>query len=771
MVAYLFPGQGSQQLGMGEGLFDDFAELAETADEILGYSVRTLCLEDPDQRLSLTQYTQPALYVVNALSYYRRVEESGRRPDAVAGHSLGEYNALLAADALDFATGLKLVKKRGELMAQARNGGMAAVLGMDEKEIRDLLQESGLDGIDVANLNAPAQTVISGLREDIERARPVFEKVGSCRYVVLNVSGAFHSRYMAGAQHEFAAHLDGFELRAPEIPVVANVTARRYRSDEVKETLAAQITSAVKWSETIRYLLGGGEEEFVEVGPGRVLTSLLRNIKRDAEPLVLDEEEDEATGPAVAAPAPQQPTLQQKPFASPGGAGRTAVVAEQLGSAGFRRDYGLRYACLVGAMYQGIASWELVAAAGRAGLLGFLGTGGLPPERVEADITRLKQKLTGGEPFGVNLVHDPHSPQREEQLVDLYLRHDVRTVEASAFIALTPALVRYRLTGLRRDESGQVIARNRVIAKVSRPEVATAFLSPAPAALVAELLAEGAITAAEAELARELPVAADLTCEADSGGHTDQGVSFSLVPTMLRLRDDLTARHGYTGRIRVGAAGGIGTPDAAAACFVMGADFVVTGSINQCTVEAGTSDLVKDLLQGIDIQDTGYAPAGDMFEYGARVQVLRRGVLFPARANKLYELYKNHESLDELDPATADQVQSRYFKKSFDEIYADIRSGLPPQEAERAEKDPKHRMALVFRWYFDHSTRQALAGSEEGRVDFQVHCGPALGSFNQWVKGTELEDWRHRHVGDINERLVREAAALLTRRLAALGTD
>ncbi|GGQ29121.1 ACP S-malonyltransferase [Streptomyces mutabilis] len=771
MVAYLFPGQGSQQLGMGDSLFDDFAELAETADEILGYSVRTLCLEDPDQRLSLTQYTQPALYVVNALSYYRRVEESGRRPDVVAGHSLGEYNALLAADAFDFATGLKLVKKRGELMAQARNGGMAAVLGMDEKEIRDLLQESGLDGIDVANLNAPAQTVISGLREDIERARPVFEKVGSCRYVVLNVSGAFHSRYMAGAQHEFADHLDGFELRAPEIPVVANVTARRYRSDEVKETLAAQITSAVKWSETIRYLLGGGEEEFVEVGPGRVLTSLLRNIKRDAEPLILDEEEDEAAGPAVAAPAPQEPSLQQEPFASPEGAGRTAVVAEQLGSAGFRRDYGLRYACLVGAMYQGIASWELVAAAGRAGLLGFLGTGGLPQERVEADITRLKQKLTGGEPFGVNLVHDPHSPQREEQLVDLYLRHDVRTVEASAFIALTPALVRYRLTGLRRDESGQVIARNRVIAKVSRPEVATAFLSPAPAALVAELLAEGAITAAEAELARELPVAADLTCEADSGGHTDQGVSFSLVPTMLRLRDELTARHGYTRRIRVGAAGGIGTPDAAAACFVMGADFVVTGSINQCTVEAGTSDLVKDLLQGIDIQDTGYAPAGDMFEYGARVQVLRRGVLFPARANKLYELYKNHESLDELDPVTADQVQSRYFKKSFEEIYADIRSGLPPKEAERAEKDPKHRMALVFRWYFDHSTRQALAGSEEGRVDFQVHCGPALGSFNQWVKGTELEDWRHRHVGDINERLVREAAALLTRRLAALGTD
>ncbi|MGP3972004.1 ACP S-malonyltransferase [Streptomyces sp. 6N223] len=795
MVAHLFPGQGSQQLGMGKELFDDFKELTDLADEILGYSVRTLCLDDPDERLNFTRYTQPALYVVNALSHYRLLEDGGRRPDYVAGHSLGEYNALLAADVFDFATGLKLVKKRGELMGQAKGGGMAAVLGKTEKEIRDILRDGGLDTIDIANLNAPTQTVISGLRADIEEARAAFETAKVLKYAILTVSGAFHSRYMADAQREFAAYVDAFELKPPAIPVIANVTARPYREGEIRQTLVAQIGSAVKWSESIRYLMGKGEEEILQVGPGRVLVSLLRSIKRESEPLIAtDDPEEPPVPPAVPGAAPRLPAQRGPERAAPAAPARAAaasvapsvaaprgtqhsapaqlaVAAADFGSAGFKRDYGLRYACLTGGMYQGVASKEMIAAVARAGMLGFLGTGGLPLDRVESDIAYLKRHLAGGEPYGVNLVFDPNAPRREEEIVDLCLRHDIRTVEASAFITMTPALVRYRLTGLRRDAAGQAVARNRVIAKVSRPEVAAAFLGPAPARIVDRLLAEGRVTAQEAELSREVPMAEDLCFEADSGGHTDQGVAFSLMPAMLRLRDDMMARHGYHRRVRLGAAGGIGTPDAAVACFVMGADFIMTGSINQCTVEAGTSDLVKELLQGINIQDTGYAPAGDMFEYGARIQVLRKGVLFPARANKLYELYKRHESLDEIDPATAEQLQTRYFRRSFDEVYAEVRAVHPPEEIEKAEANPKHKMALVFRWYFDYSTRQALTGADEGRVDFQVHCGPALGAFNQWVKGTDLEDWRRRHVGEINRRILEEAATRLTRKLTAVGTD
>jgi trans-AT polyketide synthase/acyltransferase/oxidoreductase domain-containing protein len=240
------------------------------------------------------------------------------------------------------------------------------------------------------------------------------------------------------------------------------------------------------------------------------------------------------------------------------------------------------------------------------------------------------------------------------------------------------------------------------------------------------------------------------------------------MPAMIKLRNEMMEKYKYSKKIHVGAAGGIGTPEAAAAAFILGADFILTGSINQCTVEAGTSDSVKDLLQQMNVQDTDYAPAGDMFELGAKVQVLKKGLFFPARANKLYELYRQYNSLDEIDQKTRTQIQEKYFKRSFESIYEDIKSYYPSHEVEKAEQNPKHKMALIFRWYFGYSTRLALNGEEESRVDYQVHCGPALGSFNQWVKGTALEDWRKRHVDEIAIKLIRETADLLNQRFAAI---
>ena len=216
---------------------------------------------------------------------------------------------------------------------------------------------------------------------------------------------------------------------------------------------------------------------------------------------------------------------------------------------------------------------------------------------------------------------------------------------------------------------------------------------------------------------------------------------------------------------------GIGTPEAAASAFVLGADFILTGSINQCTVEAATSDTVKDILQQINIQDTDYAPAADLFEFGAKVQVVRKGVFFPARANKLYELYRNNDSWDDIDEKTKKQIQDRYFKREFDDIYADTKaffSEHQPAELERAEGNPKHKMALVFRWYLFHTMQMALQGNEDRKVDFQIHCGPALGAFNQWMKGTSLEDWRNRHVDEIAEKLMQETAGLLNWRFQDL---
>ncbi|MEU5718134.1 ACP S-malonyltransferase [Streptomyces sp. NPDC020403] len=280
MRTYVFPGQGAQQKGMGSSLFEEFQDLTRAADAILGYSIKELCLEDPDKLLDRTQYTQPAMYVVNALSYYRKLRETGLAPDFVAGHSLGEYNALLAAEVFDFETGLSLVRKRGELMGRASGGGMAAVLNASEAEIRTILTSNGLDSVDLANFNTPSQVVLSGRAEDIEAAKPLFQ-TGNHLFVPLRTSGAFHSRYMEPARAEFAEFVDGIEFAKPRIPVVSNVTARVYEDHLTKKTLAEQMVSAVRWSDTVEYLLGHSGMEIEEVGHGNVLTKLLAKIRRE----------------------------------------------------------------------------------------------------------------------------------------------------------------------------------------------------------------------------------------------------------------------------------------------------------------------------------------------------------------------------------------------------------------------------------------------------------------------------------------------------------
>lgn len=451
------------------------------------------------------------------------------------------------------------------------------------------------------------------------------------------------------------------------------------------------------------------------------------------------------------------------------------IDAYSLGSREFREDYGTRYAYLAGAMYRGIASRELVIRMGKAGLLAYLGTAGLPLTEVESHIEAIRRALPPGKSFGMNLLSDLENPAHELATIELYLRQSVRYVEAAAYIQMTPALTLYRVKGLRRDGNGRVVCDNRILAKVSRPEVAEAFMSPPQQKIVAQLLAAGAITAQQAELARAVPMSSEICVEADSGGHTDMGIPTVIFPALCRLRDDMQRQFGYERPVRMGLAGGIGAPASAAAAFTMGADFILTGSINQCTVEAGTSDAVKDLLQEMNIQDTDYAPAGDMFELGAKVQVLKKGVFFPARANRLHALYLQYDGLEALPEPVRRQLEERYFKRGFDAILTEAKAYLLQSgrqlEVEQLQASPKKRMARVFKWYFAYSTQLALAGRMEDRVDFQIHTGPALGAFNQWVKGTELASWRKRHVDDLAERLMHGAAQLLQSMYARLGSS
>ncbi|MET0985024.1 MAG: ACP S-malonyltransferase [Steroidobacteraceae bacterium] len=312
----MFPGQGSQSMGMGGTLFDEFKELTREADEVLGYSIKELCLEDPRQELNKTQFTQPALYVVNALSYAKKVAQTGRKPDYVVGHSLGEFNALLAAECFDFRTGLKLVQKRGQLMGQVSNGGMAAILNASKEEIEATLTRHGLTNLDLANYNTPSQIVISGHAAEIARAQPLFE-TGTMLYYPLNTSGAFHSRFMQTAKEEFGTFLSLFEFADPKLPVVANVTARPYQSGRIHEALSAQIDSTVRWSESIQYLMARGKSsndpmEFEEVGHGDVLTRLFETIKRQTTPASLSAYLQEMRPSAFDAPGQRKRTAAEE---------------------------------------------------------------------------------------------------------------------------------------------------------------------------------------------------------------------------------------------------------------------------------------------------------------------------------------------------------------------------------------------------------------------------------------------------------------------------
>jgi trans-AT polyketide synthase, acyltransferase and oxidoreductase domains len=433
-----------------------------------------------------------------------------------------------------------------------------------------------------------------------------------------------------------------------------------------------------------------------------------------------------------------------------------------LGDASFLADYGIELPYVAGSMANGIASVEIVEAMSRARMLGFFGAAGLSLERIEAAIDRLQSSL-GDRPYGFNLIHSPNEPDHEAATVELYLRRQVRLVEASAYLDLTLPVVRYRLHGIHRDGAGRIVTPNRVMAKVSRVEVAAKFFSPAPDKLLRELIDRGELTAAQAELARQVPVAQDITAEADSGGHTDNRPAITLLPTLLACRDRLQAHFGYAQSLRVGAAGGIATPSGVAAAFAMGSAYVLTGSINQACIESGSSDAVRSMLAEAGQADVAMAPAADMFEMGVKVQVLKRGAMFAMRANKLYELYRAYPSIEALPAAERFALEKNLFRASLDEIWAQTASYFAkrdPRQIERAEADPKHRMALVFRWYLGQSSRWANAGEPTRKVDYQVWCGPSMGAFNEWTKGSRFEQTSNRKVADVAVNLLYGAAIL-----------
>lgn len=438
------------------------------------------------------------------------------------------------------------------------------------------------------------------------------------------------------------------------------------------------------------------------------------------------------------------------------------IQVQQLGDPNFIDFHNVKYAYATGSMAHGIASEQLVIALGKEKILSSFGAGGLSPDRVEAAIKRIQQALPEGI-YAFNLLHSPSEPTLERGTIDLYLKYQVRTIEASAFLDLTDNVVYYRVAGLGLNAANQIQIKNKVIAKVSRREVATKFLEPAPVKILKRLVQQGLISELQASIAAKVPMADDITVEADSGGHTDNRPLVCLLPSILELRDQIQGQYGYERPVRIGVAGGIATPQSVLAAFMMGAAYVVTGSINQSCIEAGTSEYTKQLLAQADMADVMMAPAADMFEMGVKLQVLKRGTLFPLRAQKLFDLYKNYDSIEDIPVTEREKIEKQIFRNSLDSIWQETVNYLSqrnPEKLHKAANNPKLKMALIFRWYLGLSSRWSNSGEKGREIDYQIWCGPSMGSFNNWIQGSYLADLNNRKVVDVAHHMMIGAAFL-----------
>lgn len=440
------------------------------------------------------------------------------------------------------------------------------------------------------------------------------------------------------------------------------------------------------------------------------------------------------------------------------------LYPEWLGGRTFCEAHGVRFPYVAGEMANGIATTGMVAAMARAEMIGFFGAGGLPSRRWSGLCTPWRKSWSPARTG--ESISSTHRPNRSwsggsRSFCCAAVSPDLGVGVHGADPCGRPVLGAGPAPGCgRRRRPAYAAAREALPSRGGR-EVPL----PAPPALLDLLVARGSLTREEAALAALVPVAEDITVEADSGGHTDNRPLSVLLPRIAALRDTVCRRFGYRRPVRLGAAGGLGTPDAVAAAFALGASYVVTGSVNQTAVEAGLSDEAKAMLCDADVADVAMAPSADMFELGVKLQVLSRGTMFARRAGRLYSAYRDHGSLEEIPPALRAAIERDVLGAPFEEVWQRTRAfweERDPAEAVRAEADPRHRMALVFRWYLGSSSRWAITGESTRRADYQIWCGPAMGAFNRWAAGTFLAEPPHRSVTQIALNLL-EGAATLTR--------
>ncbi|HXW21277.1 MAG TPA: acyltransferase domain-containing protein, partial [Rhodomicrobium sp.] len=484
---------------MGANLFASYPNYVKAADEVLGFSIEELCLNNPGGNLDRTEFTQPAIYVVSML-HYREYEAKQGRPDFLAGHSLGEYAALTAADAMDFATGLRLVQRRGRLMSEISGGGLVAVIGAQADEIVELLAAHGLSDVEIANINSPRQVVVGGRKDRLQKLMQVAAARG-LKAVPLRVSGAFHTSTMAAAAAKLADALKDVGFALPKIPVISNVTGEAHKSEDIRQNLAEHLTKPVLWSHSIETMLAAGVEEFVEIGEHPVLTPMISDIRR-------------SVGERVTRKAPETSPVPEK------------IESRSRAEQDFRATFNCARAVIAGSMGNGISGTRLVRSLAKAGVLAFLDTEGLDLPAIRDAITELSSDPDVRGRFGVALHADLDHAERDQELVEVLLGAEVSYLEAFGYPAPSTALLRYR--GENRRGSVTSEAHNRLIARVHSLAAAAAFLSGGQS-LKAEIASLGDANAAPQ---------VDAICVELNSPHAVDGSAWGLLSALLEWRDN-----------------------------------------------------------------------------------------------------------------------------------------------------------------------------------------------------------------------------------------
>lgn len=555
MKAFLFPGQGSQKKGMGAELFSKYPEYVKKANKVLGYSIETLCISDPNNQLNHTLYTQPAIFVVSVLNYLNTVETISP-PHFLAGHSIGEYAALFAANVFDFETGLQIVKKRAELMSNASGGGLAAVLDLPLAEVEARIDAFHLSDIEIANINSSKQVVIGGGLESIESFIRI-SKDKSGRIIPLRVSGAFHTSHMKKAQSLFNEYLKQFHFELPTIPVVSNYSAELHDVQLIVEQLAKHLTNKVRWVECIEYMLAAGVEDFVEVG-----STILMPMVTDIRSHYFD-----------------------KPIQSEANSIAQINTASGIRTSMFCRRFGFDKPMVVGGSGHKAMGVELVTSLALSQVLSFLDTSQLTLIEVEEALQQLNAVIAGQ--YGVNLTFDIEA-HNEEGLIQLCLKYAVRFIEVRGYFTPTPALIKYRLEGGLDDQS---CPNNRILLHVAEHEVAKNFLKQ-----LSDVAIDPDID--NVNLINQIPIV-DAVCVATKTWRSIRSIDTDLFDQVMDQCKQLKCQLPF-GKIFIGLSGHSAKNNPVEAALKRGADFSLLSAVFLLADESSLDNAIKAQLSNAD---------------------------------------------------------------------------------------------------------------------------------------------------------------------------